>query len=186
MRNFGFCDQWAKLIMLCVKTVSYSILINGKPKGLIRPSLDKEFTFFFSPFLFLLCTKGFHALISQDAITGNIRGNTLWKSSTCFTHLLFANDSLLFYKATEQECQKILDILEVYRCCLGQHINENKTTIFFSKSNPKTIRDHIKEAFGVLKIKQYEKYLGLPSVVGRRKKAHFNYIKEKVWQKLQG
>ena len=33
---------------------------------------------------------------------------------------------------------------------------------------------------------QYEKYLGLPSFVGRGKKASFNYIKERVWRKIQG
>ena len=33
---------------------------------------------------------------------------------------------------------------------------------------------------------QYEKYLGLPSFVGKGKKASFNYIKERVWRKLQG
>ena len=32
----------------------------------------------------------------------------------------------------------------------------------------------------------YEKYLGLPSLVGKGKKVSFNYIKERVWQKLQG
>ena len=41
-------------------------------------------------------------------------------------------------------------------------------------------------ALGVPKIIQYEKYLGLPSLIGRNKKASFNYIKERVWKKLQG
>ena len=35
-------------------------------------------------------------------------------------------------------------------------------------------------------IRQYEKYLGLPSLVGKNKKASFNYIKERVWRKMQG
>ena len=35
-------------------------------------------------------------------------------------------------------------------------------------------------------IRSYEKYLGLPSFVGRNKKSSFNYIKERVWRKLQG
>ena len=35
-------------------------------------------------------------------------------------------------------------------------------------------------------VKEYEKYLGLPAVVGKKKKASFNYIKERVWSKLQG
>ena len=48
------------------------------------------------------------------------------------------------------------------------------------------MRDHINLALGVPEIKQYEKYLGLPSLVGRHKKASFNYIKERVWRKIQG
>lgn len=36
------------------------------------------------------------------------------------------------------------------------------------------------------KIRHYEKYLGLPSLIGRRKNASFEYIKERVWKKLQG
>ena len=39
---------------------------------------------------------------------------------------------------------------------------------------------------GVLEIREYEKYLGLPSFVGKKKKASFGYIKERVWRKLQG
>ena len=46
----------------------------------------------------------------------------------------------------------------------------------------------IKVALGVLEIMQYERYLGLPSFVGKGKKEkkNFNYIKERVWRKLQG
>ena len=108
------------------------------------------------------------------------------KNSPRLTHLLFADDSLLFCRATEQECTNILEILDVYRSCSGQQINQNKTTIFFSKLISEEIRQHLKQALGVPEIKQYEKYLGLPSFVGRKKKASFNFIKERVWRKLQG
>ena len=39
---------------------------------------------------------------------------------------------------------------------------------------------------GVPAIKHYDKYLGLPSFVGRQKKACFNQIKERIWNKMQG
>ena len=39
---------------------------------------------------------------------------------------------------------------------------------------------------GVPEIKEYEKYLGFPAVVRKNKNASLNYIKERVWAKLQG
>ena len=35
MRTMGFTEQWIRLIMLCVTSVLYSILVNGEPKGMI-------------------------------------------------------------------------------------------------------------------------------------------------------
>nr|XP_023892305.1 uncharacterized protein LOC112004310 [Quercus suber] len=78
-----------------------------------------------------------------------------------------------------------MNTLEVYGKCSGQQINKNKTTIFFSKSTSKETKNHIKIALDVPEIMQYEKYLGLPTQ-GRHKKASFNFIKERVWKKLQG
>ena len=36
MRKMGFNEKWINLIMLCIKTVTYSILINGEPRNLIH------------------------------------------------------------------------------------------------------------------------------------------------------
>ena len=38
MKKIGFHDKWISLMMMCVTTVSYSVLINGEPKGRITPS----------------------------------------------------------------------------------------------------------------------------------------------------
>ena len=51
-------------------------------------------------------------------------------------------------------------------------------------------KQKIKEALGVPEILHYDKYLGLPSFIDRhkkkkKKKTSFDYIKEKVWRKLQ-
>ena len=63
---------------------------------------------------------------------------------------------------------------------------KKKNHYFFQQSNLKRNEKLHQEALGVLEIKQYEKYLELPSFVERRKKANFNFIKEKVWRKFQG
>ena len=158
-------------MMTCVKTVSYSVLVNGEPKGLITPTWGIRQGDPLSPFLFLLRTEGLNGMIVQAANCGDIKGFALCRNGPRLTHLLFANDSLLFCRATDQECSNILEILEVYGSCSGQQINKNKTTIFFSKLTFEEKREHIKQVLGVLEIKQFEKYLGLPSFVGEKKPA---------------
>ena len=60
------------------------------------------------------------------------------------------------------------------------------TELNMGKSTDEASRYLIKDCLGVEEIRSYEKYLGLPSLVGRNKKSSFNYIKERVWRKLQG
>ena len=53
--------------------------------------------------------------------------------------------------------------------------------IFFSsKSTPQDLQDTIKIALGVSVVQQYEKYLGLLSFIGRKKKESFENIKQRV------
>jgi len=68
-----------------------------------------------------------------------------------------------------------------YEGASRQQLNRDKTTLFFSKTILQVMQETIITMLGVLEIKQYEKYLGLPSFVGRSKKASLLYIKERVW-----
>ena len=153
IRKLGFNEQWVNLHMLCVTIVSYSILVNREPKGTIHPTRGICQGYPLSPFLLLLCTEGLQGLITQASLSGEIQGFQLCRNSPKLTHFLFADDSLLFCRATMQECQKVLDILDIYGRCSNQQINKNKTTIFFNKSTLEDMRNHIKHALGVPEIK---------------------------------
>ena len=48
------------------------------------------------------------------------------------------------------------------------------------------MKNDIRNFLRVSEIKEYEKYLGLPAVVGRNRSASLNFIKERVWGKIQG
>ena len=67
--------------------------------------------------------------------------------SPMVTHLFFADDSLLFCKATDQECLKLIDILEIYEAVSRQKVNANKSFVFFSHNTPQERRS---EVLGIL------------------------------------
>ena len=87
MEKMGFCARWIALMMSCVKTVSYSIMVNGEPTGMIYPKRGIRQGDPLSPFLFLLCTEGLHALIKHSARNGDIKGFSLCKRGPKLTHL---------------------------------------------------------------------------------------------------
>ena len=55
-----------------------------------------------------------------------------------------------------------------------------KTNLFFGKSVSEDTKNSIKDFLGVPEIKEYEKYLGLPVVVGRNKKESLIFIEERI------
>ena len=184
--KMGFCDKWVKLMMECIKTAPYSILISGEPHGNIVPSRGLRQGDPLLLYLFLFCTEGLHGLITKVANDGDIQGVSICKNGPKLTHLLFVDDSLVFCRSTKAECHKLLHVLYTYESASGQQVNRAKTNLFFSKSTTPNMQILIKNALGVEVVQQYEKYLGLPSFLGKNKKTSFDKIKQRIWKKLQG
>ena len=69
-----------------------------------------------------------------------------------------------------EELQVIQNILSVYEKASRQQINQGKTTLFFNKDVTEETKREILTFLKVSEIKEYIKYLGLPIVVGRKKK----------------
>ena len=79
LEKMGFCVRWVILMMSCVKMVLYSIMMNEEPTRMIHPKRGIRQGDSLSPFLFLLCMKGLHALIKHSVRNGDIKGFSLCK-----------------------------------------------------------------------------------------------------------
>ena len=93
---------------------------------------------------------------------------------------------MLFCRATIDECTQLLGILDRYERVSGQKVNKNKTPIFFSKSTTEDTKQEIKIALGIQELVHYEQYLGLPSLVGKRKKRELQFYKRKSLEEVVG
>lgn len=104
MIKMGFNDKWVALVMECILSVCYSLLINGELMGNIKPSQGIRQGDPLSPYLFLLCSEGLHRMIKKAAGNGDIQGVSICRNGPKLTHLLFADDSLLFCREKTHYC----------------------------------------------------------------------------------
>lgn len=58
MHHLGLDEKLIHIIMSCLKSVSYSVLLNGQPMGSIKPLRSLRQGDLLSPYLFLLCALG--------------------------------------------------------------------------------------------------------------------------------
>ncbi|XP_075662961.1 uncharacterized protein LOC142632449 [Castanea sativa] len=129
---------------------------------------------------------GFSSLINNAAGNQRISGISICRGSPKITHMFFADDSLLFCKANIQECQNLIDILQLYEVASRQKINVDKSSVFFSNNIPDDRRCEVLDMLGPMQDTQQKKYLGLPSIIGKSKVEIFVEIKERVEKKLLG
>lgn len=137
-----------------------------------------------SPYLFILCAEGLSALIRQAEGRGELHGAKICWNAPIISHLLFADDSFLFFKATEEEAHKMKSILTTYEAASGQAISLPKSEIYYSRNVDGSIQHTLTSILGVQAVLGTSKYLSLPSMIGRNKQATFSFIKDRVWQKI--
>ena len=171
---------------MCMRTVSYSILINGELKGRIIPTKGLHQGDPISPYLFLLCVKGLSAMFRREVRLERIKGVSVCRGAPQISHLFFTDDSIIFCKATLEEANQVSQVLKDYERESGQKLNKEKTSLFFRKNTRSEMMEGVKKLFGAQIIRQHEKYLGLPPMVGRGKKKDFNRIKDQVGRRIAG
>mgnify|MGYP003702766345 CR=1 FL=1 len=186
MLKLGFHSVWVDLIMKCVSTVTYRIRVNGELSEGFTPERGLRQGDPLSPYLFLLCAEGFSALLSKAEEEGNLHGIRICQGAPSVSHLLFADDSLILCRADGGEAWQLQSILQVYEECSGQVINKEKSAVMSSPNTKNSVRRVVMTELNMQHETANERYLGLPVFVGRSRTKIFAYLKERIWQRIQG
>jgi hypothetical protein len=147
--------------------------VNFEKIGPIYPGIGLRQGDPISPYLFILVTEGLTALINKSVASGNIHGVKICRGAPTVSHLLFADDYFLFCRSTLDETNHLMQILKNYEEASGQEINLTNSEVFF---RPRIM--------GVRHVLGTSNYLGLPSMIFRKKKDIFAYIKDRVWKQI--
>ena len=102
-----------------------------------------------------------------------------------FSHLMFANDVVLFAKADLGNCMAIRDALDTFCSNTGQTISEAKSRVFFSPNVDRDSKESLCDVLGFTSTTNLGKYLGIP-IKHPGSPLDVNFILDRVKQKLAG
>lgn len=94
----------------------------------------------------------------------NICGIKASPNGLAVTHVMYADDIVLFSKASPREAHNIVNVLDKYCIWSGQCLNNKKSGIIFSKH---TSNQHCRAIKDILQVKELKKdsvYLGAPPI----------------------
>ncbi|XP_016747432.1 uncharacterized protein [Gossypium hirsutum] len=140
--------------MRCVCSVTYTVGINGDVSESFTPSRSLRQGDSLSPYLFLLCAEELSCLFREAKIKNELKGAPIGRRKFTITHLLFADDCIIFGDASVEGACSVRNILKEYELVSGA-------------TNPK-------------------KYLGLPMMVGRKKRWAFSKFADRFRKCIAG
>jgi hypothetical protein len=111
MTSMGFPSNLITIIMKCVTTVSFSILLNGVPTKSFYPKRGLRQGDPLSPYLFIICADVLSNLLIKAQEENRIKGVKVAHGAPELTHLLFADDSLIFCRANDEEVKQVSNII---------------------------------------------------------------------------
>lgn len=139
-----------------------------------------------SPYLFLLCSEGLTCLLKSRGPQFISRGIRVSLHAPWISHLLFADDCLIFTQASKRGADRISEILEVYNRGSGQLVNKHKSAVFFSENCDQATKQEVIQALQIPNEALGEKYLGLPTAVGTATDGTFDYVPERIRSFIHG
>ena len=185
LMGINFPQDLIDLIMSCVCSVSSSVLFNGGILETFYPSRGIRQGDPLSSYLFIICMEYLSHLIKGKC------NQKLWPSVRTsqgglpISHLMFANDVMLFARADHVSCSTIRDVLNEFCSKSGQSISEAKSRDFFSPNVDRDQRESLYDILGFASTPNLGKYLGIP-IKHPGTLMDVNFVLDRVKQKLAG
>ncbi|KAL0444326.1 UNVERIFIED_CONTAM: putative mitochondrial protein [Sesamum latifolium] len=130
--------------------------------------------------------KALSCLIQQAERQGELQGIKISQEAPSISHLLFADDTLLFCEATAAQIGAIRNILDRYATASGQEVNFSKSSMVIRGAIQQEEKLRLARQLGVRLEMARDRYLGLPVVSGKSRKVLFQNIRDRFFTRING
>jgi len=125
-------------------------------------------------------------LIEQSNNVGQWKAIQLTRGGTNLTHLMFADDVVLFGEASKAQALVIKTCLQQFCEASGQKVSAQKSRIFFSPNTNEATMAEVCSTLGIEHTNDPGRYLGVPVINGRVTSAMFQDVITRVERRLAG
>ena len=147
--------------------VSFEILVNGGKSESFKLNKGLRQGDPLSPYLFILGQEMLSRMLDKELRQRNISGIRTSRSGPIITHMMYADDIILFSKASKKDATTINHILNKYCLWFSQQVNREKSGILFSKHTQSNTRRSLKSILQMRSLKKDTTYLGAPLLLSR-------------------
>jgi hypothetical protein len=158
-----------------------NVLWNGAKTDHFIPSRDLRQGDPLSPYLFVLCMEKLSLSIQQKVLSGIWKPIQVSKGGPQLSHILFADDIMLFCDASTEQVKVVMDNLEDFCSALGLRINTSKSKAMCSRMVQGERKREIQDISTIKFVADLGHYLGFPLVKGRVSRGVYNDVVDKVW-----
>ena len=174
------------VVMNCIESAKLSILWNGEPMEYFHPSRGIRQGDPLSPYLYVLCMERLSHLIDREVRLGGWKTIRASRNGPQFSNLAFADDLILFGEASVDQADTMMKCLDAFCEASGSKVSIDKSKVFFSPNTHVDIQEAVCRRLGMEVTTDFGKYLGVPTINGRTSKRDYQYLVEKINDKLAG
>lgn len=156
-----FTWEVVELVGRCIFMVRYSFQINGSVVSSLIPQRGIRQGDPLSPYFFVLTVQELSVMINGYVADGLIWGLKIVATIPVISYLFFADDTLLFFRATELDGCEIQKYLTSYEQASVHLINYDKSAITLSPTTPVQVAERFKSLLSILFVAGHSLYLGL-------------------------
>ncbi|XP_074300151.1 uncharacterized protein LOC141631368 [Silene latifolia] len=180
----NFPTKFIHLVMLCVSTASYSLVLNGENFGYFKGAKGLRQGDPISPLLFTITMEYLSRILAHVTDTMPFKFHPLC-SQLKLSHLMFADDLLLFSKGDTTSIMILLRAFATFSVATGLQMNSLKSNIYFNGVASR-VKSDILQISGFSEGALPFKYLGVPISARRLTVKNCNCLIEKITERIHG